>query len=94
MAPLKPQKSSGLTNGAEFPSLSVCIPENQGSRQGPLKQDTEGQEVINQTSIRFVKEVGGSDTGRMIAGELRIPDSSVANGFKQLGCLSGHKFDN
>lgn len=39
---------------------------NQGSRQGPSEQDTEGQELINQISVRFGKEVGGSDTRRVI----------------------------
>lgn len=73
---------SGLTNGIEFPSPTVCMLKNSDSRQGPSEQDTEGQEIINQTSIRFVKEVGGSDTMRGIVGRLGIPNSSVANGFK------------
>lgn len=57
-------KLSGLINGVEFPSLCVCILKNQGSRQGPSEQDTQGRELISQTSIRFIKEVGGSDTLR------------------------------
>lgn len=42
----------------------MCILKNQGSRQGPSEQDTQGRELISQTSIRFIKEVGGSDTLR------------------------------
>lgn len=56
--------------------------ENSDSRQSPSEQDTEGQEILNQTSIRFVKEVGGSDTMKGIVSRLRIPNSSAANGFK------------
>lgn len=44
----------------------MYILKNEGSRQCPSEQDTEGQELINQTSVRFGKEVGGSDTVRAI----------------------------
>ena len=56
---------SGLINGLNS-LASVCVSSKTRIPGRALLNNTEGQELINQTSIRLVKGVGGSHTMRII----------------------------